>query len=404
MHLRFKQGIIAMTLFTIMLFLFGCEGNQTPVIPIEETPLEYTITFDTDGGSTIETLTLKSGDAVKQPLNPIKTGYEFAGWNPEIPAFMPNQNITFKALWTIKQYTLHFDTDGGSLKDDIVLDYQSTIGPIDEPTKLGYTFRGWDALIPVVMPLEGLTLKALWDINEYTITFDTDGGTLIEAIILPYQSIVETIETPTKPGYEFIGWNQPIPTLMPAENLVIKALWKAMPTPINIVYKEDFESLQDLKDSGENFSEYTDFDYIGNTPVLFEVINGRIDLGMKALGNAITIGGYGNEITQAGMGRIYGHFTGGIQSLSFDARLPFSPKSTYPQGNGNDKAINVRIKIYINGVLIETLQFKDDDEANKGKTFTLENLNIKGDYTLSIEVSSGHRLTVDNIVWLTNLS
>lgn len=83
-------------------------------------------------------------------------------------------------------------------------------------------------------------------------------------------------------------------------------------------------------------------------------------------------------------------------------RLPYSPQSTYPQGNGSDKAINVKIKVFINDELISTLQFSDDKEANKGKTFTIENLNIKGDYSLSIEISSGHRLTVDNISWRTN--
>ena len=404
MHTRFKQSIIAMMVLTMMLFLFGCEAKQNSGEPIIEEPIKYTLTFDTDGGSVLNSMLLEAGDSITYPKNPTKAGYVFNGWNMTIPSVMPAENITVKAIWVAEKYTLSFDTDGGSLMDPMVIDYLSPIGEITEPTKLGHTFKGWDKDIPEIMPNEGLSLKALWDINEYTITFDTDGGSLIEAIIAPYQSTVEVPVQPTKFGYTFVGWSQPIPELIPAENITIKALWTPIPVAKDTLFKEDFEALQNEKDSGNNFSEYIDFDYMGNTPFLWEIINGRIDIGMKAGGNAITLGGFGNEITQAGMGRIYGSLSEGIQMLSFDARLPFSPKSTYPQGNGSDKAINVRIKVYINDILIETLQFKDDDEANKGKTFTLENLNIKGDYTLSIEISSGHRLTIDNLSWMTNVA
>jgi hypothetical protein len=169
--------------------------------------------------------------------------------------------------------------------------------------------------------------------------------------------------------------------------------------------RETFESLQGIKDSGGNFSEYMDADYIGDSYIFWELTNVRIDLGMKALGNAITIGGYGNDITDAGMGRIYSSLIhDGIKRIQFEGRLPFSPNSTYPQVAGKDKASNVKIKVFINDLLIQILQFKDDKEANKGATFVIENLNIIGDFSLSIEVSSGHRLTLDNILWETNKS
>ena len=186
---------------------------------------EYTITFDTDGGTEIPAITQDYGTDIIAPADPTKEGYTFIGWDKEIPATMPAENITIKAQWTINQYTITFDTDGGSYIAPITQDYNTAITAPADPTKTGYTFAGWDKTIPATMPAEDVTIKAQWTINQYTITFDTDGGSTIDAITQDYGTKIIAPADPTKTGYVFAGWDRDIPETMPAENLHIKAKW-----------------------------------------------------------------------------------------------------------------------------------------------------------------------------------
>ena len=186
---------------------------------------QYTIAFDTDGGSEIAPITQDYNSAVTAPADPTKTGYTFAGWDKEIPATIPAEDITIKALWTINQYTITFDTDGGSEIAPITQDYNSAVTAPADPTKIGYTFAGWDKEIPATIPAEDITIKALWTINQYTITFDTDGGSEIAPITQDYNSAVTAPADPTKTGYTFAGWDKEIPETIPAEDITIKALW-----------------------------------------------------------------------------------------------------------------------------------------------------------------------------------
>ena len=186
---------------------------------------QYTITFDTDGGTVIAPITQDYNTAVARPADPTKTGYTFAGWDKTIPENMPAENITVKALWTINQYTITFDTDGGSDVPAITQDYGTDVAAPAAPTKTGYTFAGWDKAIPATMPAESITVKAQWKINQYTITFDTDGGTAIDPITQDYNTAVVAPADPTKEGYTFAGWDATIPATMPAKDTVIKAKW-----------------------------------------------------------------------------------------------------------------------------------------------------------------------------------
>ena len=186
---------------------------------------QYTLTFDTDGGTAIDPITQNYNTAITKPSDPTRTGYDFNGWSQEIPSTMPAENMTIKAQWQIKQYTITFDTDGGTVIDPITQDYQTAIIAPDAPTKTGYIFIGWDN-IPSTMPANNVTVKALWQINQYTITFDTDGGTPINPITQDYGTTVTVFDNPTKTGYSFIGWDKEIPSIMPAENVSIKALWQ----------------------------------------------------------------------------------------------------------------------------------------------------------------------------------
>ena len=187
---------------------------------------KYTITFDTNGGSEIAPITQDYGTEITAPADPTRKGYTFKGWDKEIPETMPADNITVKAQWEINQYTIAFDTNGGSEIAPITQDYGTEITAPDNPTRKGYTFKGWDKEIPETMPAENITVKAQWEINQYTITFDTNGGSEIAPITQDYGTEITAPDNPTRKGYTFKGWDKEIPETMPAENITVKAQWE----------------------------------------------------------------------------------------------------------------------------------------------------------------------------------
>ena len=129
--------------------------------PVLETIL-YTITFNTDGGSEIPAITQAFGTAVTAPAAPTKTGHTFVGWDQEIPATMPAEDMTITAQWTVNQYTITFDTAGGDEIVPITQDYGTAITAPADPTRENHYFVGWDKEIPDTMPAENLTITAQW--------------------------------------------------------------------------------------------------------------------------------------------------------------------------------------------------------------------------------------------------
>ena len=122
----------------------------------------YTIAFDTNGGSDIDPITQDYGTVITAPEAPTREGYTFIGWDKEIPTTMPAENMTVTAQWEINQYKITFDTAGGSEIAPITQDYGTAITSPADPTREGYTFIGWDTEIPATMPAENITLKAKW--------------------------------------------------------------------------------------------------------------------------------------------------------------------------------------------------------------------------------------------------
>ncbi len=187
---------------------------------------QYAITFDTNGGSEIAPITQDYGTKITAPADPTRKGYTFKGWDKEIPKTMPAENMTVKAQWEINQYAITFDTNGGSEIAPITQDYGTKITAPADPTRKGYTFKGWDKEIPKTMPAENMTVKAQWEINQYAITFDTNGGSEIAPITQDYGTEITAPDNPTREGYTFIGWDRDIPEIMPAENMTVTAQWE----------------------------------------------------------------------------------------------------------------------------------------------------------------------------------
>ena len=145
--------------------------------------------------------------------------------------YTKNEALTLYPVWNTNKYTITFDTNGGSEIAPITQDYGTQIAAPANPTRKGYTFKGWDKEIPETMPAENITVKAQWKINQYTIAFDTNGGSEIAPITQDYGTEITAPDKPTRKGYTFKGWDKEIPETMPAENITITARWKDTEKP-----------------------------------------------------------------------------------------------------------------------------------------------------------------------------
>ena len=224
----------------------GWEPSIPTVMPAENLVLKaqwvlttYTISFDTNGGSNITSIVDLPGTAVSAPADPTRERFIFIGWfmdeellEPYEFTIMPKENITIYAKWEQTLYRITFIANGGNLMNSLYLDFESgeSITGVEDPTRTGYTFTGWfesDVSFDVTqtMPERDIVLDAKWEVNSYTITFDTDGGSLIDAQTYNFAQNIVVPNEPTKSGYTFLGWSPSIPQTMPAENITVQAQW-----------------------------------------------------------------------------------------------------------------------------------------------------------------------------------
>ena len=174
-------------------------------------------------------------------------GYAFDGWYDGETKVSESAEYSFKvtkavsltAKWKLNQYTISFDTDGGSpAVDKITADYGTSVkAPTVSVIKDGYIFQFWskDGTTEYAfstMPAENITLKAVWQIVQYTISFDTDGGSAVSAITADCGSAVTAPKSPVKASdglydYTFVNWTldgkEYSFTVMPSENITLKA-------------------------------------------------------------------------------------------------------------------------------------------------------------------------------------
>ena len=188
----------------------------------------YTVTFQSEGGSEVASQ-IRANTPADQPADPTKEGYTFIGWYKGEEkwnfADAVTEAMTLTAKWQLNQYTITFDTAGGSEVAPITQDYGTTITAPANPAKTGYTFAGWDREIPTTMPAGDMTITARWQVNQYTITFKPENGGQDIVIKQDYGTAITAPANPTKTGYTFAGWDKTIPTTMPAGDMTITARW-----------------------------------------------------------------------------------------------------------------------------------------------------------------------------------
>lgn len=239
-----KIFIIVSSIITIIILTI------ITVLITNKKPITYSVTFETNGGSLVETQIVKKDDTVQKPLNPVKEGYVFNEWTYLGKTYDFNLNVVsdlkLVAKWTklddnIETYNIEFDTDGGSLvSKQIVIKGNKVEKPIN-PTKEGYNFVGWtlnDEIYDFDSIVEKeLELKAKWEkikvINNnttnntsngnnsnrgnnnqpsipqkktFTITFNLNGGIGVSSQKVIEGNKATKPNNPSRNGYNFAGW------------------------------------------------------------------------------------------------------------------------------------------------------------------------------------------------------
>ena len=223
--------------------------------------IEYTITLlDMDGAGTSEALVYTVEQPVTLPT-PTREGYAFLGWTvnsdmaPQLTVVLPQGSIgnrTYTANWELTGYTITMDLNGGSGETALLYTVIDDEFALPTPTRNGYEFVGWTGE-GIIMPQLNVTIPtgstgdkaytANWQVIEYTITLDTNGGPNVSPIKYTVEDSF-TLPYPLRPGYEFAGWTLDGSGMLPATTLIIyygttgdlhyKAEWRLAEYTINM--------------------------------------------------------------------------------------------------------------------------------------------------------------------------
>lgn len=191
-------------------------------------PKQYTLTFDSTGGTSAESIDVPFGTAIGEMPTPTKSGYQFVGWytrengNGELYTpdnIMPKSDIKLYAAWLQngKSLVVDFDTNGGKGSvEKCLVGYNETIDSLPAVKRTGYTFVEWNSkpdgtgahvTKKTKIIYNNLKLYAIWKPNPCTVTINANKGTVTkDKLTVNYESKIGTLETPVREAYEFLGW------------------------------------------------------------------------------------------------------------------------------------------------------------------------------------------------------
>ena len=245
-------------------------------------PSGYTISFNSNGGSTISDI--EEATELPNPLPiPTKSGYTFAGWYYDddftTQAYAGDEledDVTLYAKWILNTYTITFEENGGTSVTD--LSEQTVLpNPLPIPTRTGYYFQGWfydsdftnEALAGDPLTSD-VTLYAMW--TQYNrIFFNTNGGNTISSIITT-DIIPDNLPIPVRNDDIFIGWyydeslSDPVETNdILSSNITLYASWidyDGIKEYFNDIYKDGFDDgYDDTFDDSYNQGYDLGFEY-----------------------------------------------------------------------------------------------------------------------------------------------
>ena len=177
----------------------------------------YTVTFKDWNGTVLKTQQVQYGGAATAPANPTRVGYTFTGWDKAFTNVTANLVVT--AQYSINTYTVTFKDWNGTVLKTQQVQYGGAATAPANPTRVGYTFTGWDKAFTNVTA--NLVVTAQYSINTYTVTFKDWNGTVLKTQQVQYGGAATAPANPTRTGYTFTGWDKAFTNV--TANLVVTA-------------------------------------------------------------------------------------------------------------------------------------------------------------------------------------
>ncbi len=276
----------------------------------------YTVSFDTLGGSTVESQEVEEDSFAEIPsTTPTKTGYTFKDWDFDFSTtpITGDRTITANA-WQANTYTVSFDGNGGSSPNAITVTYDSTYGELPTAEREGYTFVGWYTALEegqeiqstnIVDITKNILLYARWTINSYDLSLlllDSAHGNVTGEGTYEYANSV-TVSATVNLGYTFLGWyeeetclstEQTYTFFMTATNAVYTAKMEISQEMSNFVFTSTTTECTITDITNNDFKEISIPDYV--TAIGKSAFSGCSSLTSVTIGSRVTtIGTYAFE-------------------------------------------------------------------------------------------------------------
>ena len=197
-------------------------GNTT--VYAQWTPIDYTITYDLDGGnvSSANRASYNIETTAITLRNPTKTGYTFAGWTgtngmPATTVVIQSGSTgdrSYTAQWTLNKYRITFNANNGTVTPEFDSTGAGwTLSSLPTPTREGYAFNGWwtaatggDSVTVSKVYSANTNIYARWNLNSYIITFNSQSGSSVSSQTIDHGGKVTEPTAPTRANYIFGGW------------------------------------------------------------------------------------------------------------------------------------------------------------------------------------------------------
>ena len=192
-------------------------GSYNLCVVLELELTYHTVTFKDWNGTVLKTQQVEHGKAATAPANPTRTGYTFTGWDKAFTNVTADLVVT--AQYSANTYTVTFKDWNGTVLKTQQVQYGGAATAPANPTRVGYTFTGWDKAFTNVTA--NLVVTAQYSINTYTVTFKDWNGTVLKTQQVQYGGAATAPANPTRTGYTFTGWDKAFNNV--TANLVVTA-------------------------------------------------------------------------------------------------------------------------------------------------------------------------------------